>query len=103
MGKPRPGARAGGAVSTDPVPLQAWVHPQRPHRLPALLGQTGDPWLRHTPDPACVVLSQPAGGLCGAVCGTAGSGFVFIWGAQARRPILNSTYLPDYVDGGRYL
>ena len=31
---------------------------------------------------------------------SAGSGFVFVWSAQTRRPILNSTYLPDYVEGG---
>ena len=62
-------ACGGGLAPAGPVPLQAWVHPQRPHRLPALLGQTGDPWLKCAPDPACFVLSQPAGGLCGAVCG----------------------------------
>ena len=59
----------GSLAPADPVSLQAWVHPQHPHRLPALFGQTGDPWLKCAPDPACFVLSQPAGGLCGAVCG----------------------------------
>ena len=59
----------GSLAPADPVSLQAWVHPQHPHRLPALFGQTGDPRLKCAPDPACFVLSQPAGGLCGAVCG----------------------------------
>ena len=59
----------GSLAPADPVSLQAWVHPQHPHRLPALLGQTGDPRRKRAPDPACFVLSQPAGGLCGAVCG----------------------------------
>ena len=59
----------GDPTFTDPVPLQAWVHPQRPHKLPALFGQTGDPRFKRAPNPACFVWSQPAGGLCGAVCG----------------------------------